>query len=181
MGSERLFAFSSKSTYKKLGYAVLPSRTINRKLILRHWDDILRFMATTKLRHCSASQLFKRLHSYAKDHPLYQALKEFGRIIKTQFILTYLNDVALRQGIEKQMNKIKLANRISQAIFHANDQEFQVGAKEEQEVATGCKVLIQNAIVLWNYLYLFQSLSNTVNLEEQEQMLEAITQGSILS
>ncbi len=181
LGSQRLYAFSSKSTYKKRGYAVLPSRTINQKLILRHWDDILRFMATIKLRHCSASQLFKRLSSYAKDHPLYQALKEFGRIIKTQFILTYLDDVELRQRIEKQINKIELANRFSQAVFHANDQEFQVGTKEEQEIATACKVLIQNAIVLWNYLYLSQSLSNAADLEERDYMLEVMTEGSILS
>jgi TnpA family transposase len=54
-------------------------------------------MATIKLRYSSASQLFKRLSSYALDHPLYQALKEFGRIIKSQYILTYLDDVELRQ------------------------------------------------------------------------------------
>ncbi|WP_354335680.1 Tn3 family transposase, partial [Undibacterium sp. GrIS 1.2] len=28
----------------------------------------------------TASQLFKRLNSYSKQHPLYRALKEFGKI-----------------------------------------------------------------------------------------------------
>jgi TnpA family transposase len=50
LGSQRLDAFSGKSTYQKRGYSILPSRTINQKLILRNWDDILRFMATIKLR-----------------------------------------------------------------------------------------------------------------------------------
>jgi TnpA family transposase len=98
IGEQRLYGFSSKSTYQRRGYSIVPSRTINRKLILKNWDDILRFMATIKLRYSSASQLFKRLSSYAKDHPLYRALKEFGRIIKSQFILTYYDDVVNRPG-----------------------------------------------------------------------------------
>jgi len=181
IGDQRLYGFSSKSTYQKRGYSIVPSRTINRKLILKNWDDILRFMATIKLRYSIASQLFKRLSSYAKDHPLYRALKEFGRIIKSQFILTYYDDVELRQRIEKQLNKVELANQFSKAVFFANNQEFQVGTKEEQEIATACKVLIQNAIVLWNYLYLSQRLSTTPDLNDRQDMLKAITGGSIIA
>ncbi len=101
IGKQRIYAFSAPDTYEKRGYKILPSRVINQKLIAKHWDDILRFMATIKLKQVTASQLFKRLSSYAKDHPLYQALKEFGRITKSIFILTYFDDVKLRQRIEK--------------------------------------------------------------------------------
>ncbi len=181
INDQRIYGFSSKLTYQKRGYSIVPSRTINQKLILKNWEDILRFMATIKLRYSSASQLFKRLSSYAKDHPLYQALKEFGRIIKTKFILTYYDDVELRQRIEKQLNKVELANKFSKAVFFANNQEFQDGTKEEQEIATACKVLIQNAIVLWNYLYLSQRLSNTVDPSERENMVASITGGSIIA
>lgn len=179
IGDQRIYGFSSKSTYQKRGYSIVPSRTINQKLILKNWEDILRFMATIKLRYSSASQLFKRLSSYAKDHPLYRALKEFGRIIKTKFILTYYDDAELRQRIEKQLNKVELANKFSKAVFFANNQEFLDGTKEEQEIATGCKVLIQNAIILWNYLYLSQRLSITADPGEREDMIVAITGGSI--
>ncbi len=181
MGSQRLYSFSSKATHLRRGDVIVPSRTINRKLILRHWDDILRFMATIKLRYSSASQLFKRLSSYASDHPLYKALKEFGRLIKSRFILTYFDDQELRQRIEKQLNKVELSNRFSKAVFFANNQEFQDGSREGQEVATACKVLIQNAIVLWNTLYLSQRLSSLGDAEEQREMLSAITRGSLLT
>ncbi len=181
MGNQRLYGFSSKATHLRRGDMIVPSRTINRKLILRHWDDILRFMATIKLRYSSASQLFKRLSSYASDHPLYKALKEFGRLIKTRFILTYYDDLELRQRIEKQLNKVELSNLFSKAVFFANNQEFRDGSREEQEIATACKVLIQNAIVLWNTLYLSQRLSSVGNAEEQREMLNAITSGSLLT
>ena len=181
IGRQQLYSFSSKATHQRRGDVIVPSRTINHKLILQHWDDILRFMATIKLRHSSASMLFKRVSSYAKDHPLYKALKEFGRLIKTEFILTYLDDLELRQRIEKQLNKVELANRFSKAVFFANNQEFQSGDLEEQKISTDCKVLIQNAIVLWNTLFLSQQLSNTSNTAEQDEMINAVTSGSLLT
>jgi TnpA family transposase len=80
-------------------------------------------MVTIKLKKSSASQLFSRLSSYAKDIPLYQALKEFGRIMKSHFILTYFDDLELRQRIEKQLNRVELSNKFAKAIFFANNQK----------------------------------------------------------
>ncbi len=181
VGGQKLYSFKSPATYAAQGYKILPSRTINQKLIETHWDDILRFMVTIKLKHTSASQLFKRLSSYANDHPLYQALKEFGRILKSQFILTYFDELELRQRIEKQLNKVELSNKFSKAVFFANNQEFKQGTKEEQEIATACMVLIQNIIVLWNYLHLSQLLANNSDIEQRQRMIESILHGSMIT
>lgn len=181
LGRQKMYSFSTRRTYQKKGYKLLPSRTINRKLILRHWDDILRFMATIRTHHASASQLFKRLSSYAKDHPLYKALKEFGRIIKTQFILTYYDDVELRQQIHKQLNRVEQANKFSHAVFFDNDQAFQEGGRDEQEISNACKLLLQNSIILWNYLYLSEMVVNTPNLEERSSLVQAIKGGSVIT
>lgn len=54
---------------------------------------------TIKFTKAAASQLFKRLSPYARDNPFYQVLKEFGRVIKSLFILTYFDDIKLRQRI----------------------------------------------------------------------------------
>ena len=45
---------------------------------------------------------------------------------------------------------------------------------------TACQVIIQNAIVLWNYLYLSQRL---VDADEEERLilLEGIRNGSVLA
>lgn len=181
IGDQNIYAFSAKKTYEKLGYQILPSRIINLKLIEENWDDILRFIATFKLKHTSASQLFKRLSSYSKNNPLYKALKEFGRIIKSIFILTYFDDVNLRQRIQKQLNKVELSNKFSKAVFFSNNQEFKQGTKEEQEISAACKVLIQNIIVLWNYLYLSQLLVNNSNIEERNNMIALIKMGSLIT
>lgn len=181
VGKQKIYAFHTRQYYKNRGYKILPSRPIRQNLIAKYWEDILRFMATIKLNKASASQLFKRLSSYAKDNPLYKALKEFGRIIKSLFILTYLDDVQLRQRIEKQLNRIESSNKFSKAIFYANNGEFKQADPIEQNIAVACKVLIQNSIVLWNYLYLSQLLTNCVDEKERAEMISLIKEGSILA
>jgi len=181
LGRQNMYGFSTRKSYQKKGYKLLPSRSINKNLILKHWDDILRFMATIKTHHTSASQLFKRLSSYAKDHPLYKALKEFGRIIKTQFILTYYDDVELRQQIQKQLNRVEQANKFSHAVFFDNDQAFQKGDHENQELVNACKLLLQNAIILWNYLYLSELVVNTTAHKERVALFDAIRGGSVIT
>jgi TnpA family transposase len=181
IGDQKIYAFSTRQTYEKRGYKILPSRIIDLKLVEKDWDDILRFMTTLKLKHTTASQLFKRLSSYAKDHPLYKAIKEFGRIIKSIYILTYFDDVELRQRIEKQLNKVELSNKFSKAIFFSNNQEFKQGTKEEQEPAAACMVLIQNAILLWNYLYLSQLVVNNEDTKERIRIISLIKRGSMMA
>ena len=176
-----LFSIDSKKSYRQKGFSILPDQTIDVKLIENNWDDILRLVATIKLKEATASQILKRLSSYAKDNPLYKGLKEFGKLIKTIFILTYMNDLEFRQSIQKQLNKIELANKFSDAVFFDNNQEFKYGSKEEQEVAMNCKILLQNSIVLWNYLRLSQLLATTESVSKRAEFLEIIKNGSIMT
>lgn len=138
-------------------------------------------MATIKLKKTSASMMFSRLSSYAKQIPLYRALKEFGRILKSHFILTYYDDVGLRQRIEKQLNRVELSNKLAKAIFFANNQELQEGEKDEQDLAAACKMLIQNAIVLWNYLYLSEYLLAIRDDDDRAKAADSMLNGSVLT
>ena len=176
-----LYSPLSRSVYQTQGFPIFPDRVTSEELILPQWDNILRLAATIALRETTASQIFKRLSSYSLQHPLYQALKEYGRLIKTQFLLRYIDDVELRQAIERQLNIVELIHRFSKAVFFADNQEFSAETKEEQEVVAGCKQLIQNAIVLWNYLYLSQKLTRMNDLVKISECLEAIKNSSIVS
>ncbi|TAE79466.1 MAG: Tn3 family transposase [Alphaproteobacteria bacterium] len=98
-----LYIFRSCPKGAYADWQVTPDKYINRDIIEECWDDILRLIATIKLKETTASDIFRRLNSYSKQHRLYQALKAFGQIIKSDFILRYIDDVKLRQAIEKQL------------------------------------------------------------------------------
>ena len=178
---QHIYAFQKEAELKTLGYRILPEGKIDIDLIAEHWNDILRFVATIKLKKVTASQLFHRLSSYSRQHPLYKALKQFGRIIKSIFLLKYIDDVELRQAIEKQLNKIESANKFDGAIYNANNQEIQQGTREEQLVAEGCKRLIENAIICWNYLYISQLINQSKTESEKNTIINTLRNGSIVT
>jgi TnpA family transposase len=178
---QQLYSFEKRSKLKAKGYDILPSKRINLGLILENWDDILRFIATIKLRETPASQLFRRLSSYSRQHPLYAALKEYGKIIKTLFLLKYIDDLELRQAIEKQLNKQENSNKFGKAVFHGNNREFRQGTKEEQMIAEGCKRLIENCIICWNYLYLSQLIFDAESNGDRAHIIDTIKNGSVVT
>jgi TnpA family transposase len=140
---QTIYAFKKRKLYEVNGFKILPDKYINTKLIEENWDDILRFIATIKLKDTTASQLFKRLNSYSKQHRLYRALKEFGRIVKSLFILNYIDDVELRQAIEKQLNWNYLY--LSQKISGENNFD------RKQEVINAIK---NGSVVTWRHINL---------------------------
>lgn len=178
--SQQLYTFPEETikSYKDKKYKILPTKYIKPNLIEEYWDDILRFIATIKLKETTASQLFKRLTSYSIQHPLYKALKSFGQIFKSLFILKYIDETELRQDIEKQLSKIENSHKFAKAVRVGNNNEFNYHTKEEQEIAASCNRLIRNCIICWNYLYLSEKLSESS--EKELELLELIKSSSIV-
>lgn len=175
---QQLYTFHETpiKTYQDKGFALVPKKYINEDLIKEHWDEILRFMVTIKLKYATASQLLKRLSSYSKKNPFYKALKNFGQIYKTQFILEFVDDLEFRQAITKQLNKVENIHKFAKAI---GKKELPYQTKDEQNISTTCKRLIQNCIVCWNYLHLSNILAK-MDESEQIELLELIKVSSIV-
>jgi TnpA family transposase len=86
----------------------------------------------------------------------------------------------LRQQVEKQLNKIEASNKFSKAVFFGNNQEFTVATIEEQNIANNCKRLIQNTIILWNYLYLTKKHKEAPTEEQKSDIVKTLKQSSII-
>src|SRR6266852_5844963 len=175
----KFYAFRKRKEYQQQDYRILPDGYINTPLITPQWDEMLRFIATIKLKEATASQLFKRLNSYSRQHPLYQGLKEFGKIPKSDFLLRFTDILTLRQAVEKQLNKGEASNKFSRAVSFGHSQEFLDGEKMEQEIAEGCRRLIKNAIICWNYLYLSHKIGQEKDAERERELLLIVQDGSV--
>ena len=89
--------------------------------------------------------------------------------------------MALRQAIEKQLNKIELANRFTRSVAVGNPREYTQTEKEEQEIAEACNRLIRNSIICWNYLYLAKRVEKAPDTEARENLLRLIATHSPMS
>ena len=181
VGKRTLYSFRNPSYYKRKKYPILPKNKLKIALIKKHWDDILRLVVSMKLGQVTASQIFKRLNSYSSSHnPLYEALREFGCISKTLYILRYADDVDMRKAVHKQLNKGESGNKLDKALAIGR-LEYSQTLKEDQEIAESCKRLLKNAVVCWNYMYLSQKLKHCDNIVERALLLKKIKASSLLA
>jgi TnpA family transposase len=178
---QKRYIFKSRRNIDRSTWKIKPNGYIDTDLIEQNWDDILRLIATLKLKEVTASDLFRRLNSYSQQHAVYRASKAFGKIIKSLFILHIIDDIELRQAIERQLAKIEHAHRFTRAVSVGNPREFIQAEKQEQEIAEGCKRLLKNCIICWNYLYLSQKLADTDDPEAREAFLQAVASGSVVT
>ena len=101
-------------------------------------------------------------------------MKAFGQIIKSMFILQYIDQVELRQAIEKQLNKIEPANGFTRTVAVGNPNRLEYAEKSDQEITEGCNRLIKNGIKCRNYHYLAQKITLVKSEEERKRLLEII-------
>jgi TnpA family transposase len=178
LSRQRLYIFKSRKKLDRSSWKIKPAGYADDEIVIQQWDEILRMIATIKLKEVTASDLFRRLNSYSKQHALYRALKAFGQIPKSLFILQVIDDPVLRQAIEKQMDRIEHVHRFTRAVSVGNPREFLEAEKEDQEIAEACKRLIRNCIICWNYLYLSQKLEEIRDAASRQAFLEAVAHGS---
>ena len=74
-----------------------------------------------------------------------------------------------------------MANRFSGIVAFANNQEVTQTHKEDQEIAAMCKLIIQNIIILWNYIELTKIVMRTVDPDKRKALIEDIKQSSIIT
>ena len=175
---QRRYIFRSRQSVDRSGWKIPPQGYVDEDQIIRFWDDILRFIATIKLKETTASDIFRRLNSYSKQHGLYQALKAFGQPLKSLFILRYIDEPVLRMSIEKVLHGVEHVHRFTRAVSVGNPREFLQAEKEDQEMAEACKRLIKNCIICWNYLYLSQQFAELEDPVQRGEFLKAMAHGS---
>ncbi|MFX6225900.1 Tn3 family transposase, partial [Acinetobacter baumannii] len=90
--------------------------TLNIKHLRAHWDEVLRLATSIKQGSVTASLMIRKLGSYPRQNGLAIALREFGRIERTLFILEWLQDVELRRRVHAGLNKGEARNALARAV-----------------------------------------------------------------
>jgi TnpA family transposase len=151
LGDQRLFRTERQNRHTRLG-SRLKGR-INCDRILNNWDDLLRVAASLKRGWVTSSLLIGKLQSYPRKNRLTRALQEYGRLVKTIFILRYLESEQLRRRIHAQLNKGEALHGLREFLLFANKGTLRKKQEELMNQA-GCLNLVTNAVVTWNTVYM---------------------------
>jgi TnpA family transposase len=157
LAETRLFSIEKPGSYPEMGKLI--AGTLNTKQIARNWDDILRLATSIKRGSVSASLMLRKLGSYPRQNSLAGALREVGKLERTLFLLQYIRDVDLRRRIHAGLNKGEARNALARAVFFNRLGELRDRTHENQQHRASGLNLVVAAIILWNSIYLEQTVS----------------------
>ena len=136
---------------------------LNPDLFVNQWDDLLRLAGSMKLGWVTSSLLIRKFHQMPKQNALVKSLQEYGRMIKTIFLLRYLVSADYRRQINTQLNKGELLHALRSYLFVAKDSQIRKRHLEEQLNQAACLNLVTNAVVVWNTVYMWEVVRQLQN------------------
>ena len=138
---------------RKEGVAVLLKGLVRSKTLLDNWDELLRVADSLKLGWVTASLLISKLQTGARENVLSRALRDLGRLVKTQFILRGIENPDYRRRIHRQLNQGEALHALRRFLFFAHEGKVQRRQADQQTNQVLCLNLVTNAIVTWNTVY----------------------------
>lgn len=126
---------------------------INRERILNQWDQLLRVTGSLKLGWVTASLIIHKLQAFPRKNIITRALQEYGRLVKTIFILKLYEDEAYRRRISRQLNKGEALHSLRSYLSVAN--QGIIRRKDDDSVMNqvSCLNLVTNAVITWNTVF----------------------------
>jgi TnpA family transposase len=155
LGGARFWRVDAKADYGVLDG--LAANKINVRLVAERWDD-LRLAGSLKLGVVRAAGLTRTLQTNDRPTRLARALQELGRLVKTLYLLRYVDDGGYRRRILTQLNRHEGRHRLARALFHGKRGELRQRYREGQEDQLGALGLVVNVVVLWNTIYMNAAL-----------------------
>jgi TnpA family transposase len=99
---------------------IKPVRKVNEPLICQEWPNVQRIMASLAQKDVTQATIVRKLSAYSRQNQTKKALWELDNICRTLYILDFIDDVALRQSVQKALNRGEAYHRFRRAIAYVN-------------------------------------------------------------
>ena len=128
------------------------SDTIDWNLIKTHWQDLLQVAMSIKQGKISSTTLLRKLTNNSNKNRLFKAFQELGRVVRTIFLLEYIESVELREIITETTNKVETYHTLSKWVEFATDFIARTNDPYEMEKAIKYNSIITNSLILQNVI-----------------------------
>ena len=115
---DTLVGFKHPNEYDN--FLIKPSRKAYDELIEKEWPNIQRIMASLAQKDVTQATIVRKLASYVRQNQTKKALWELENICRTLYILEFIDDVELRQCVQKALNRGEAYHRFRRAVAFVN-------------------------------------------------------------
>ena len=160
IGLQRLYLPSSDSGDKYKNLESVSTRSIDWSLITENYDQMIQCALALWLKTADPEALLKRFTANNLQHPVYQALQELGRVVKTIFLCRYLSSAELRQEIHEGLNVVERWNSVNDFIFYGKKSILSSNDLTSQELSVLALHLLQASLIYINTLMIQKVLES---------------------
>lgn len=149
--STGLYGFKHPSHYEQL---IKPIRKLNTRLIIEEWDNIKRIAVSLALKTTRQSIIVGKLSAHARKNKTKRALWEYDNLIRSLYLLDYVDSSVLRRNVEKALNRGENYHQLRRAVSYANFGKLRFHTEYEQKLWGECSRLITNCVIYYNAVIL---------------------------
>lgn len=142
-----LVSFDNPSEYR--GCIMQPTKKINKALITKEEDNILRILATLALKENTQSNIIRKLSSN-KSNDTMRALIELNKIIMSLYLLDYVDDEEVRQCVHRSLNRGESYHQLRAAIAKIGGRKLIGKTDIELAINNECARLMAICIIFYN-------------------------------
>jgi hypothetical protein len=118
--------------------------------VAAQWDRIVHLVASVHSGHTSAVNVLARFGSASRGDPLYEALVQLGRLLRTIFLADYFVNEAFRREILRVLNRGESVNALKRSIYVGRVAGYQAKQPEEMQAVADALSLLANIVMAWN-------------------------------
>jgi len=173
--AEMIYGFKNPSHYENC--LLKPVRKIYRQLIEDEAENMEKILLSLALKSTTQSIMVGKLSSYTRENKTKKAFWEFDNIIKSIYILNYIDSPVLQRGVQKVLNRGENYHQLIKAVRYANGGRFRVRTELEQQIWSECARLVANCIIFYNAFFLSQlmEMKEKAGLFEEADMIKRIS------
>jgi TnpA family transposase len=128
----------------------LVANRANTERIVAHWDELLRLGASIHEGVVPPSLILTKLQAYPRQNALAAALQDYGRLVKTLFVLRYLQRPELRKRVGGQLNKGESLQGLRDTVHFAHHGDVRHRQLADQAAQALCLSLVVNCVAAFN-------------------------------
>lgn len=118
-------------------------------------------MVSLALKTTTQSIIVSKLSAYARKNKTRQALWEYDNIIKSLYLLDYVDSVPLRQNVQRALNRGESYHQLRRSVSYANFGKLRFKTEYEQQIWGDCARLLTNCIIYYNASILSDLLTHS--------------------